>query len=206
MKCTSAAWIAVLPGVLAAGLLSGCSAAPEGPTKKIFELRGIPGSTSFETLATFERSDLWVKARAELRSDTPEVEVELHNAGPGRITVPAGSVRVRDQESTKECAAALQDEKGDEVLSLVLLAHDRRKLKIRAADESRFGWEPFLVVFRGLRDDRGDGGFDFELSVRVPPEADPEQKPPQMPEEKAKEARRPLYEELRKPGEQPKGK
>jgi len=206
MKCNSAASTALLPGVIALGLLSGCSATPEEPSKKIFELRGIPGATSFETLTAFERSDLWVKARAELRSDTPEVEVELHNSGPGRITVPAGAVRLRDQESTKECAAAVKDEKGDEVLSLVLLAHDRRKLKIRAADETKFGWEPFLVVFRGMRDDRGDGGFDFELSVRVPPEGDPEQKPPKMPEAEAKEARRPIYEELRKPGEQPKGK
>ncbi len=166
--------------VALSGLAAGCaSTAAERPEPR-YLVRAIPGPDGLRSSYAFERRHVSIVAKADRDGDDPWFELDLANRGIGRVTLAVEEMRLRSKDPELSSPALLLDGEDEPLTHRVLLGFERRTVRVRAA---RADFQPEGAVtleVRGWRDDRGDGGFDFDLLATLRPEPDPDQIPPKV--------------------------
>lgn len=161
-----ARWVAAA----AAASLAAC-ATGRADEDRPFLVRAVPGPDGYQRSYGFERGALAIRVTCDVEDAHPSFEMELTNRGGGRIAFSPTGSRLLYDGRVQQSGVQMFDASGTRLLQLVLLANDRQTVTLRPV--GLVGPPESLVVLevRGIRDDRGDGGFDFDL--RAMREADP---------------------------------
>lgn len=129
-----------------------------------FVVRAVPGPDAMQTFYQFDRGALSILATCKKLDDQPSFDLTFTNHGGGRIQIsPAGLRLIYDGRATQQAGVQMFDSKGKRLLQLVLLANDSQMVSLRPVGIDIRPKKLVVLEVRGIRDDRGDGGFDFDL-------------------------------------------
>jgi hypothetical protein len=143
--------------------LASCSSAPAAKDEPHYRVNAFPGPEGFEDTCRFERGALSVEATGDLEDGLPFFELDLRNRGAGRIVVTPAGIRLLYNDRISQESVQLFVDGEDRQLQVVLLGYERKRVTVRPAGNDVRPEGPIVLEVRGLRDDRGDGGFDFDL-------------------------------------------
>lgn len=180
--------------ILTAALFSGgCAAIFGGDEHALFRVRAVPGPDAYETLHVFQRRDLMMKASATEEKSKITFHLEFKNIGTAKIQIRAEHFRLRARGAA-ETETVEMLEHDDPRPEFWLLPHETRMLDIRQSGDSVMIAAPAALEVRGIRDEYGEGDYQFDLSIETSPkEEDPGARGIKRPEV-LDESRRPLRE------------
>ena len=161
--------------IAAAAALPSCASAPtdEEVAAARYRLYAIPGPTERETKYAFARNSLTIRVNGELKDGIPTFHVDFQNMGSSRITIHQAMVTIRGGSPARARPTTLRDAKDMEVTKITILGHDDAKFEVRLVDSAAPMDGAIVLEMRGIRDENGDGGYDFDLYAEPQP-LDPE--------------------------------
>ncbi|MFN0204897.1 MAG: hypothetical protein ACKVS6_01125 [Planctomycetota bacterium] len=171
----------------------GCAAIFGGEDTR-YRVRTVPGSQAYETSYRFERGSLTIRAFADDEDGAPAFHFEVANKSTARITFYADRIRLVDGKRESPTNITISDANDTNVDKFTILGYEARNMVIRPVSDIVNFATPWILEVRGARDDRSEGGFDFDLFCEVIPEESSGAKPPSLPGEQEKESRRPLHD------------
>jgi len=153
--------------------LAACASA-EKETHDDYLLNALPGAEGFEPFVRFGRGPLEIRAEAWLESGIPVFDLQLYNRSSARITITTAGIRMLSEGRIGQDSVHLLDENEERMMQVILLGYERRKTKVRPASSDLWPPGPVILEVRGIRDDRGEGGLDFDLRAVPKEKSEPE--------------------------------
>jgi len=184
--------------ILLASPSFGC-AAIFGRENTQYRVRTIPGSQAYETSYRFERGSLTIRAFAEDDGGAPVFHFEIANKSTARVTFYSDRIRLVDGKRESPTNITISDAHDKDTDKFTILGYEARNMVIRPVSSIVNFAAPWILEVRGARDERSEGGFDFDLFCEVIPEESMGAKPPSLQGEQDKESRRPLHESISEP-------
>lgn len=177
---------------------AGCSSVIGGGEKiKALRVRAVPGPDAFDANYSFRRGELEMAASAFTEGDRLKIKIELNNRGAAKLNIRDSLIFLRARGSDITYPVSVEDEKSAAIVNIWLMPHEVRKLVIQPADKSVALAAPLVLEFRGVRDEYGGGGYEFDLQAEeIPTEADPNSLPPKRPVVEDAEVWRPLRDSM----------
>jgi hypothetical protein len=146
------------------------SSAPEWFNQP-YRFRANPGPTDWELHYSFSRGGLSIRADGETRDGTAVVRFDVQNHGLTRISLSESMFTIRGGEPPKGTPVELLDNLDNRVPKLTVLARDEVKFSVKSRVPLTLTDGALVLEVRGVRDDAGDGGYDFDLFGQpVPPD------------------------------------
>jgi hypothetical protein len=146
-------------------LLTVAACASSGPAwhNKTYRFRANPGPTDWETQYSFARGGLAIRAHGATTDGTPIFHFVVQNHGSSRVSFQEAMFTIRGGEPSRGSPVELRNDLDDRVAKLTILARDETKFSVRSRVPLTLTDGSLVLEVRGVRDDSGDGGYDFDL-------------------------------------------
>lgn len=128
-----------------------------------YRFRATPGPAEWETQYSFSRGGLSIRANGEMSDSIAIVNFHVQNHGETRVSFSESMFTIRGGEPPKAFAVELRNHSDDKSTKLTVLARDEIRFSVRSRNPLTLSDGSLVLAVRGVRDDSGDGGYDFDL-------------------------------------------